>query len=55
MGMIADMRRLFRISTKPDRREIWLVIRVTAFGMGFLGFIGFIIKVASDTIIGAIT
>ncbi|MHA2364140.1 MAG: protein translocase SEC61 complex subunit gamma [Candidatus Hodarchaeales archaeon] len=54
MGMFADMTRLMKIATKPDRREIWLVIRVTALGMGFLGLIGFVIKIAADTIISSV-
>lgn len=54
MGMFADVSRLLKIATKPDRREVWLVIRVTAVGMGFLGLIGFFIKVAGETIITAL-
>lgn len=51
MGFMSDVSRLLKIATKPDRTEIWLVIRVTAVGMGMLGLIGFMIKIAGDTFI----
>ena len=50
MGFMSDVNRLMKVATKPDRKEIWLVIRVTAVGMIGLGFIGFIIQVAGNVI-----
>ena len=50
MGFISDVQRLFKVATKPDRKEIWLVVRVTVVGMGILGLIGFLIKLAGDSI-----
>lgn len=50
MGFMSDLNRLMKVATKPDRREIWLVIRVTALGMGGLGLIGFLIKLTGDVI-----
>ncbi len=50
MGFMADINRLMKVATKPDRREIWLVIRVTALGMSGLGLLGFLIKLAGDVI-----
>jgi protein translocase SEC61 complex gamma subunit len=44
-----------KVATKPDRTEIWLVLRVTAIGMGALGFLGFMIKLASEVIFVANT
>lgn len=50
MGFRNDVSRLLKVATKPDRKEIWLVIRVTAVGMGLLGLLGFLIKLAGDSI-----
>jgi len=50
MGFMSDLNRLMKVATKPDRREIWLVIRVTALGMGGLGLLGFLIKLTGDVI-----
>lgn len=47
---MADMSRLMKVATKPDRAEIWLVTKVTALGMSGLGLIGFLIKLVGDTI-----
>lgn len=54
MGFMSDVSRLMKVATKPDRREMWLVIRVTAIGMIGLGLIGFIIKLAGDVIMNGI-
>ena len=51
MGFRNDVSRLLKVATKPDRKEIWLVIRVTAVGMGLLGLMGFLIKIAFDSIL----
>jgi len=37
---------MLKIAKKPDRGEIWLVTKVTAAGMLFVGVLGFIIKQA---------
>jgi protein translocase SEC61 complex gamma subunit len=50
MGFKNDVQRLLKVATKPDRKEIWLVIRVTAVGMGLLGLLGFLIKLAGDSL-----
>ena len=50
MGFVADISRLLRVATKPDRTEVWLVIRVTAVGMGVLGLLGFLIKISFESI-----
>ena len=47
---MADMSRLMKVATKPDRAEIWLVTKVTALGMSGLGLIGFLVKLVGDTI-----
>ena len=50
MGFMSDVSRLMKVATKPDRKEMWLVIRVTALGMSGLGLLGFLIKLASEVI-----
>lgn len=53
MGFMADLSRLMKVATKPDRKEIWLVVRVTALGMSALGLLGFLIKLASQVVFTA--
>ena len=48
MGFMSDISRLMKVATKPDRTEMWLVIRVTAIGMIGLGMLGFIIQIAGN-------
>ena len=50
MGFFSDISRLLKVSTKPDRKEIMLIIRVTILGMGLLGLLGFILKIIGNEI-----
>lgn len=52
---MADISRLMKVATKPDRREIWLLIRVTALGMAGLGLLGFLIKLVGNVVFSAKT
>lgn len=45
-GILSRSWRMLKIAKKPDRGEIWLVTKVTAAGMLFVGVLGFIIKQA---------
>ncbi len=38
--------RILRLAKKPDRSEVFLVIKITAAGMAILGLIAFIIRIA---------
>ena len=55
MGFISDSIRLMKIAKKPSRKELWIVIKVTAVGMTLLGMLGFLIQVAGQVIIGQLT
>jgi protein translocase SEC61 complex gamma subunit len=37
--------RILRLAKKPDRSEVFLVIKITAAGMGILGLIAFMIRI----------
>jgi protein translocase SEC61 complex gamma subunit len=54
-GILSRSWRMLKIAKKPDRSEVWLVTKVTAAGMLFVGIVGYIIRVAftmlSDAII----
>ena len=50
MGLFSDAFRLLKIAKKPSREELWLVIRVTAIGIVFMGLLGFLIRAAFQTI-----
>jgi len=43
--LLASMNRLLKITTKPTRKEVFLLIKVSLFGAALLGGVGFIIKV----------
>ena len=53
--MFLTVSRLMKFATKPDRKELWLVIRVTLLGMGLLGLLGFVIKLSGMNIFYAKT
>lgn len=44
--------RILKLAKKPDRSEVFLVIKITAAGMIILGLIAFIIRFIIFTIIG---
>ncbi len=44
--------RILRIAKKPDRSEVFLVIKITAAGMAILGLIAFLIRFIIFVIIG---
>lgn len=37
--------RILRLAKKPDRSEVFLVIKITAAGMAILGLVAFIIRI----------
>jgi protein translocase SEC61 complex gamma subunit len=45
---------MLKIAKKPDRSEVWLVTKVTAAGMLFVGIIGYIIRIAFSMLSDAI-
>ncbi|MFX0095530.1 MAG: protein translocase SEC61 complex subunit gamma [Candidatus Hodarchaeota archaeon] len=48
-------RQILKIATKPNWSEVWLVIKVTAAGLGIVGLIGYIIKVVWIPLSGVVT
>lgn len=38
-------RRLLAHSKRPDRKEIWLTVRITAIGILLVGLVGYIIHI----------
>ncbi|MHA1166931.1 MAG: protein translocase SEC61 complex subunit gamma [Candidatus Hodarchaeales archaeon] len=51
MSWVKESYRLLKIAKKPDRQEVWLVIRVTALGMVAMGALGFLIRIALTTLL----
>ncbi|MFX1534053.1 MAG: protein translocase SEC61 complex subunit gamma [Promethearchaeota archaeon] len=47
-------RQILKIATKPNMNEVWLVVKVTAAGLGITGIIGFIIRIAFFIIQGPV-
>ncbi|MBD3189890.1 MAG: protein translocase SEC61 complex subunit gamma [Candidatus Heimdallarchaeota archaeon] len=44
-------KRLLIHSRKPDRKEIWLTVRITAVGLLLMGLVGFVIHILFTVII----
>jgi protein translocase SEC61 complex gamma subunit len=44
--------RILRLAKKPDRSEVYLVIKITAAGMAILGLIAFLIRFIIFVILG---
>lgn len=44
-------RRLLIHSKRPDRKEIWLTVRITAIGIFVVGLVGYIIHILFTVII----
>ena len=43
--------RLLKIAKRPNRQEIWLVIKVTAVGMILMGLVGFLVRQVANVAI----
>jgi protein translocase SEC61 complex gamma subunit len=44
--------RILRLAKKPDRSEVFLVIKITAAGMAILGLVAFLIRFIVFVILG---
>ncbi len=44
--------RILRLAKKPDRSEVFLVIKITAAGMAILGLVAFLIRFVIFVILG---
>jgi protein translocase SEC61 complex gamma subunit len=44
--------RILRLAKKPDRSEVFLVIKITAAGMAILGLVAFLIRFIIFVILG---
>ena len=43
---------ILRLAKRPDRSEVFLVIKITVAGMSLLGLIAFIIRIVIYTLLG---
>ena len=44
--------RILRLAKRPDRSEVFLVIKITIAGMAILGLIAFVIRIIIYTVLG---
>jgi protein translocase SEC61 complex gamma subunit len=44
--------RILRLAKKPDRSEVFLVIKITVAGMAILGLVAFVIRLVIYTVLG---
>jgi len=47
ISFIQSVRRLTRVIRKPNRKEAWLLIKISIMGVAALGIVGFIVKALS--------
>ena len=43
-----------KLAVKPGREELWTSIKISVLGIGIIGLIGFVIKLISVTLGGAV-
>ncbi len=51
-SFVESLRRLLRLSTKPDMSDFWMIFKVCSLGTILVGLYGFIIEFISVTISG---
>ena len=49
---INESRRILKLATKPNRKELWLSIRVSLLGMILVGILSFIIQIIMTLLTG---
>jgi protein translocase SEC61 complex gamma subunit len=42
-----------KLSSKPDRPELWLSIKISLLGIGAVGLIGFVIRLIASVLTGS--
>ena len=53
MGMrdwLSQAARTLKLSSKPDREELWLSVKISVLGIGVVGLVGFVIKLIATVI-----
>jgi protein translocase SEC61 complex gamma subunit len=51
-SFLESCRRLFALTKKPGREEVWVSIRICLVGVSVIGLIGFIIRFVSSMLQG---
>ncbi len=47
---LSQAAKTLKLSSKPDREELWLSIKISMLGIGAIGLIGFVIKLLASVI-----
>lgn len=47
-----NSKRIFKISTKPSRKEFWTMVKISSIGMGVIGLLYYIAQVVSEILLG---
>jgi len=47
---LSQAARTLKLSSKPDREELWLSVKISILGIGAVGLIGFVIKLIATGI-----
>ncbi len=51
-SFLTKAKRMFTVSKKPSKREIWLTIKIATLGFLFIGIIGFAVKLVFTIVTG---
>ena len=49
---LSQAARTLKLSSKPDRTELWLSIKISVIGIGAVGLIGFVIRLLASILTG---
>ena len=41
---LASVRRLFHVTTRPTRTELWLMVRISFLGIAIVGGLGYVVR-----------
>jgi len=50
---LSQAARTLKLSSKPDRQELWLSIKISILGIGAVGLIGFVIRLMAAILTGS--
>jgi|GEM_PF-133497 len=50
-SFIAECKRVLRVTKKPDKQEFTTIVKISAIGIGIIGFIGFLVHFVKELLI----
>ena len=50
---LAECKRVLQLTKKPDKKEFWMIFKVTGIGILLIGLVGFIVSMIKHLVVGA--